>query len=99
VTVIGERPEGMEIETPRYRAFTDLARLLAAQGADFVEIAGNDDILATVLAEAPTGDPAVLAALPRQGHPGIRELRLLRVADLAELLRDGTVAVEHVHDY
>ena len=99
VRVILERDEGVEVETPRYRAFTDLARVLAAQGADFVEIAGNDDILVTVITDTATGDARALAALPRQGNPGLRELRLIRVADLAELLRDEGIAVEHVHDY
>jgi hypothetical protein len=100
VTVIGERPEGVEIETPRYRAFTKLARTLARAGGDFVEIAGNDDILVTAIAEAPAaGEATVLASLPRQGNPGVRELRFLRVADLGDLLRDDRVAVEHIHDY
>ncbi|WP_368373071.1 hypothetical protein [Rubellimicrobium arenae] len=102
VEVIQRRPEGIEIETPRYRAFTDLARVLAAQGADFVEIAGNDDILVTTLG-AQAGDEAahgtVLATLARQGHSDWRSLRLLSVADLSDLLRDGSVAVEHIHDY
>ena len=99
VTVIGERPEGVEIETPRYRAFTGIARALAARGAEFVEVAGNDDILVTSIAEAPKDDPTLLAVLPRQGNPGLRELRLLRVEALADLLRDPSVAVEHIHDY
>jgi hypothetical protein len=100
VTVIAERPDGVEVGTPRYRAFTDLAKVLAARGADFVEIAGNDDILVTTIAEnGPTGGPTVLAALPRQGNPGLRELRLVKVVDLADLLREEGAGVEHIHDY
>lgn len=101
VTVIRQRPEGTEIETPRYRAFTEIAKALARDGAEFVEIAGNDDILVTALASAADdrGDPTLLAALPRQGSPGLRELRLVRVEALADLLRDPEVAVEHIHDY
>jgi len=100
VTVIAERAEGVEIDTPRYRAFTDLARVLAGQGAEFVEIAGNDAILLTSIAQrAPAADPATLAVLPRQGNPGLRLLRLIRVADLAEALRTGAGQVEHIHDY
>lgn len=99
VTVIAERRQGIEIETARYAAFTEIARRLAAEGADFVEIAGNDDILVTTLAPAPTGHPTVLAALHRQGNPGVRELRLVKVTDLAELLREEGAGVEHVHDY
>ena len=101
VTVIRERPEGSEIETPRYAAFTALARELAAQGGEFVEIAGNDEILVTDIAEGRMDRPGsvLLGVLPRQGHGGVRELRLLRVEALAGLLRDPAVAVEHIHDY
>jgi hypothetical protein len=101
VAVIGERVQGVEIETPRYAAFTALARRLAAEGADFVEIAGNDEILVTDLAEGPTEWPGstLLDTLPRQGNPGVRTLRLLPVDRLADLLRDPAIAVEHVHDY
>ncbi|EYD73902.1 hypothetical protein Rumeso_04499 [Rubellimicrobium mesophilum DSM 19309] len=100
VTVIGERPEGIEIETPRYAAFTEVARTLATQGADFVEIAGNDDILVTSIAASPPPDgPTVIAALPRQGSPGVRLLRLVEVTDLAQVLRDDGPIVEHIHDY
>jgi hypothetical protein len=100
VTVIGDRAGGVEIETPRYRAFTKVARAIAKAGGRFLEIAGNDDILVTALSETPTpGDLSVLAALPRQGYGDVRELRFLRVDRLAELLRDGRVVVEHIHDY
>ncbi len=98
VQVIATRPEGIEVETPRYRAFTDLARLWAAQGADFVEIAGNDDILFTAI--SPDGPmPGALYAAARQGNPGYRNLMLVRVADLAAELRRLGPAVEHIHDY
>lgn len=98
VTVVAERPEGVEIETPRYRAFTDLARVLAGQGATFVEIAGNDDVMLTALTDGPE-DLGALARFARQGHGGYRHLLLMPVADLAEALRDPRLRVEHVHDY
>ena len=100
VKVIAERPEGLEVETPRYRAFTVLAKILAGRGVNFIEIAGNDDILVTTIAvNGPTEGPMVLATLRRQGNPGLRELRLVKVAGLADLLRDEGTAVEHIHDY
>jgi hypothetical protein len=99
VEVIAERPEGIEIEAPRYRAFTDLAKTIAAAGGDFVEIAGNDDILFTVIAKEPDVAGAI-HSFPRQGNSGIRNLVLLPVADLAEALRlYPAEAVEHIHDY
>jgi hypothetical protein len=100
VTVVATRPEGIEIETDRYAAFTDLAVQIAAQGGDFVEIAGNDDILLTVLVDAPDG--TALYAARRQGFDDWRELREVKVADLAETLRSlasGPARLEHIHDY
>ena len=101
VTVIAERPEGIEIETPRYRAFTDLAKILAAQGVDFVEIAGNDDILFTEISDTETV-PGAIHSFARQGNPGVRHLVMVKVADLAQALRDRpgpNSDIEHIHDY
>ena len=101
VTVITERPEGIEIETDRYRAFTSVLQDLAARGADLVEIAGNDDILMTVLSPGPSRADA-LATMARQGRGDYRHLILLPVAELTPALRDmsrGPAALEHVHDY
>jgi hypothetical protein len=97
VTVIAERPEGTEIETARYRAFTEVAMALAAKGVSFVEIAGNDDILFTAISDSKFLQGA-LHSFPRQGNPGYRHLMLVKVADLSQLLRSGT-AIEHIHDY
>lgn len=101
VTVIATRPEGVEIETPRYRAFTELAVVLAGQGAHFVEIAGNDDILYTVITDGPE-DLGALHRFARQGNPGYRHLMVAKVADLADALRGlatGPARLEHIHDY
>jgi hypothetical protein len=97
LTVIAERPEGTEIETPRYRAFTDLARVVATKGGDFVEIAGNDDILVTSVTEVAWMDGALMS-MRLQGADKTRHLMLVKVADLAARLRAG-LAVEHIHDY
>lgn len=97
VTIVAERAEGTEVETPRYRAFTDIARQVAVKGGDFVEIAGNDDILFTVITEGPFLDGALMS-LPRQGNPGTRHLMLVKVPALTAALRSG-MAVEHIHDY
>ena len=101
VTVIADRPEGTEIETVRYRQLTRLLQDMAKQGADFVEIAGNDDILLTVLSPDEAMEGAV-ASLPRQGYGDTRHLLLVKVAELAALLRQletGPATVEHIHDY
>jgi hypothetical protein len=97
--VIATRPQGVEIEAPRYRAFTRLAETIAAQGGRFVEIAGNDDILFTVITDAATM-PGAVHSFARQGNPGYRHLVLLPVADLAAALRSlPEGALEHIHDY
>ncbi len=97
ITIIATRPEGTEIETPRYAAFTDLAKVLAAQGGNFVEIAGNDDILFTSISDDPTMQGAI-HSFARQGNPGYRHLVMIKVAALAEALRVDS-GIEHIHDY
>jgi hypothetical protein len=100
VKVIASRPEGTEIETPRYQAFTELAKTLAGQGANFVEIAGNDDILYTAITQSPD-DLGALHRFARQGNPGYRHLMLVKVVELGTVLRqnDAAVQIEHIHDY
>lgn len=95
------------IETPRYRALTEILRGLAARGRDIVEIAGNDDVLITVLvrdAAAARGiDARELFAVPVQSRPGWRRVGLdVKVAKLASVIRriDGAgIELEHVYDY
>lgn len=101
VTVIGSRGAGTEIETPRYRALTSLLAEMADNGADFIEIAGNDDILLTALASQATAQSALMS-LPRQGYGDHRHLLLVKVPDLAKVLRGlkaRGLKLEHVHDY
>ena len=101
VTVIGETGTGIEIETPRYRVLTGLLAAMAQEGARFVEIAGNDDILLTAVSATPDAEDA-LFAFPRQGYGDYRHLVLLKVTDLADRLRafaGGPVTLEHIHDY
>jgi hypothetical protein len=105
VRVIQTRPEGVEIETPRYRAFTLLAQTIATDGGRFVEIAGNDDILFTALSPEPWEDGEMFQ-MQRQGPPGqpadYRHLMLVKVADLANALNalpGRGLTLEQVHDY
>lgn len=99
VQVIATLPEGVAIEAPRYRAFTRLAGQIAASGGDFVEIAGNDDILFTMVTDQPGAEGAI-HSFARQGNPGFRHLVLVPVAGLAAALRAlPPGALEHVHDY
>ncbi|AZL59088.1 hypothetical protein EI545_09695 [Tabrizicola piscis] len=99
VQVIETLPEGIVIEAPRYRAFTKLAATIAAAGGRFTEIAGNDDILFTIITDQLTADAAI-HSFPRQGNPGFRHLVLVPVSDLAATLNAlPQGALEHIHDY
>ncbi len=99
VQVIDTRPEGIVIEAPRYRAFTRLAEVIATAGGSFVEIAGNDDILFTMITDQPAAEGAI-HSFSRQGNPGYRHLVLIPVARLADTLRALPAgALEHIHDY
>lgn len=101
VAVITERPEGWEIEVPRYRALTGLLARMAAAGTGIVEIAGNDEIMLTALSDAPT-HPEALYSFSRQGYGDFRHLIMVRVSDLDETLRelaDDGLRLEHIHDY
>ena len=101
VTIIATHPEGLEIETPRYRALTHILNNLAAENANFVEIAGNDDILFTAISGDPTIEGAIYSSA-RQGAKDYRHLVLVKVSDLAEnlrLLAQQGLHLEHIHDY
>ncbi len=101
VTVIGTTETGTEIETIRYRALTKLLNVMAQRGVDVVEIAGNDDIMLTVISDQPTMDGAIFN-FARQGYGDYRHLLLVETSDLMDRLRTiaaSTAQLEHVHDY
>ncbi len=100
ITIIAQHPQGIEIETPRYRVLTHLLDKLAGQGANFIEIAGNDDIMLTAISSVPY--PDALHSFQRQGYGDQRHLIALKVTNLADTLRrfDATpISLEHIHDY
>ncbi len=101
VTVIGDRPDGQEIETPRYRSFTLILQAIAKAGGQVVEIAGNDDIMLTVLSPDPW-EQGEIFQMERQGFGDYRHLLLVKVADLSATLnglRARGLELEQVHDY
>lgn len=101
VTVIQSAETGTQIETGRYRAFTNILKEISAQGGTVVEIAGNDDVLVAMLSENKRSR-AALATFPRQGYGDYRHLVNLRVNRLSDYIRtsaDRDEVVEHVYDY
>ena len=91
------------VEAPRYQAFNDLLAKLAAADVALVEIAGNDDVFATLLLKK--------GALPAKGSTLMtmplddgrqRAGVAVKVPELTGLLRATRAAggtVEHVYDY
>lgn len=101
VSVLRETEGGLEVETPRYRELTGILAQWADQGADFLDMAGNDQIMFTAISDAATQTGA-LENLPRQGYGDTRHLFLVPVRDLAQTLRSLTergLRLEHIHDY
>jgi hypothetical protein len=92
---------------PRYEAFTQLVPQLARQGVRFVEIAGNDEILVTLIAPRDWAynleDGKALFALPIPTQPSRTRVAVqVPVAALDRLLRaldDQDVVLEHIYDY
>nr|WP_246410889.1 hypothetical protein [Methylobacterium fujisawaense] len=112
ITRLGPVPAGdggpaALIETPRYRAFTEILRGLGARGRTVLEIAGNDRILTTVL--LPPGRTVALAgaeplfAMPIQSEPGWQRVGYdTAVEQLVEQIRAVEAAggrFEHAYDY
>ncbi len=107
VQVIETLPEGIVINTPRYRAFSNILREIAKLGGAMVEIAGNDDVLMTVTEPGGTAYPelegtAVIATVDRDGFGEQRVLlnvKVPKLSDVITLLAAGPRRLEHVYDY
>jgi len=91
---------------PRYQAFTSNTRLLSRSGANFLEIAGNRDVIlvsAVVPTEYDDSSLKVVMKQPIMTRPGFQRIVIqVRVADLGEIMRERDKAplrLEHVYDY
>jgi hypothetical protein len=96
------------VALPRYEAFTPAALKLAGKGVGFVDVAGNERMLVTVLAPAgqlPTFPPEVrmLFRVPVLTRPERERVALdAPVASLPSLaadLRKRRIDIEHLYDY
>ena len=100
VTVIAQHPAGIEVETPRYRKLTHLLVEMALEGANFIEISGNDDIMLSVNSKLPYNES--LFSVSRQGYGDQRHLIEIKVKMLAEWIRkneNNQLQLEHIFDY
>jgi hypothetical protein len=94
---------------PRYQEFTDLAVKLTERDVHFVQIAGNDEIMVTVVVpsgwtyDVPAGDGTLLFTENVLTQPGAKRIALeCRVRALPTLIRHFTSAgikIEHIYDY
>lgn len=107
VEVIENNAGGVLIETPRYRAFTNILNKIALTGGDVVEIAGNDDIMVSLVepeeaVRSPIAMGELVSRLSRDGFDGNRVLVTVRTDELSLFLRVLTGSkrtLEHIYDY
>jgi hypothetical protein len=100
-------PQAFIVDVPRYQEFTALASRLAEGGAQFVEIAGNSQIILSVIApqswSSRESGTTELFSSPILTHPG--QKRAVIGCDVSSLgavlnsLRADGVSVEHIYDY
>lgn len=107
IKLIERRADGSAvIETPRYRAFTRIILRLADGESSFIEIAGNDEILLTLLTYGDIpGFPArhKLFETRLQARPGWTRFGIVvPVRELGGLVRASkrvNAVFEHAYDY
>ncbi|ANW00640.1 hypothetical protein [Bradyrhizobium icense] len=95
------------VQTPRYKDFTEIVRSLVDQGYGLAEIAGNHDILVTVIApDAAKLDikgTTELFSLELDAKPGFRraglKARIDRLVEINRELEARGASIEHFYDY
>lgn len=108
VRAVRTLPDGsLLLAAPRYRAFTELLKRLAARGVEIVEIAGNRRILMSAV--APDGAaPGIAGAeqlfvLPVAARPGFSrigyDVDVARLSAILVAFDEAGIAVEHLYDY
>lgn len=108
IRMIEQRPDGSAvIETPRYRAFTRIILNLVGRDKTFVEIAGNNEILTTVLSEGELKGLPVTAQqlfhVPLQAKPGWQRhgvvVPVKELGAVARAAKQANAVFEHAYDY
>jgi len=102
-------PNSHIVSIPRYQEFTDLAVQLAKRDVHFVRIAGNDEILLTVVAphdwksDLPGNESHLLFTEKFLTQPNVKRIALeCPVSSLHIVLNDLAkrgVKIEHIYDY
>ena len=95
------------ITLPRYEEFTKAALALSAQGVRFVDIAGNGEIVATVVtrraASHAVPQATLIATVPILTDPTMERLAfsipVSALREVSEHLARERTAIEHLYDY
>ncbi len=100
-------PLALIVDIPRYQEFTAVAAALAERGVHFAEIAGNSQIIISVLAPQSWhyghSDAQQLFSTPVPTHPELKRVvircEVTSLHAVLNTLRADGVSVEHVYDY
>jgi hypothetical protein len=100
-------PQWQLVQTPRYKDFTEIVQGLLDKGVGLAAVAGNHDILVTVMApDAAKLDikgTTELFSLALDARPGFRRVGLkARIDELVDINRELKVrgaSIEHFYDY
>jgi hypothetical protein len=94
---------------PRYQEFTDTAVKLAKRDVRFVQIAGNEEIMVTLLApegwryDLPASEASLLFTERLMTQPGVQRFAIeCAVRSLHLVLNDAVargIKIEHIYDY
>jgi hypothetical protein len=102
-------PRSFVVVIPRYQGFTDVAVKLAKRDVHFVQIAGDDEIMLTVVApknwsyDLPVTDGSVLFTENFLTQPDVKRIALeCPVRSLHSILNSFSargIKIEHIYDY
>jgi hypothetical protein len=100
-------PQWQLVQTPRYQDFTEIVLGLLDRGIPVAEIAGNREIMVTVItpkdAKLDVKDATQLFSLDLDAKPGFRraglKARIDRLVDIVRDLKAKGASVEHFYDY
>lgn len=100
-------PQWQLVQTPRYKDFTEIVRGLLDRGIPLAEIAGNREIMITVIAPKSSSldvkDATELFSLDLDAKPGFRraglKARIDRLVDINRELKTRGASIEHFYDY
>ena len=101
-------PQWQLVQTPRYKDFTEILLALLDRGIPVAEIAGNREIMITVIARDTTvlnikDDAKELFYVELDAKPGFRraglKVRIDKLVDIIRELKARGASVEHFYDY